>query len=157
MEAKFEMKGLKELNKELKRLPEDFRTKALNGATAAATRHLRDLAIAKAPSDTGNLKTAIKAFKAPKKEQYSKWVSIQKVGIKKGKITILTRGKKRRTKSAYYALYIEEGGSKMKGDNIQPFIRPAFLQGRAESIRIFTKILDKKIAFYQRKIARLRK
>lgn len=154
MDVKFEMKGLAGLNKELKRLPEDFRTKALNGATAASTRHLRDIAIRNAPSDTGNLKTAIKSGKAPKKEQFSKWTAIHKVTLKKGRVTILTRGKKRRSTSGYYGRFVEEGTKKMPA---RPFMRPAFMQGRAESVRIFTKILDKKIAFYQRKIARLRK
>jgi HK97 gp10 family phage protein len=155
MDANFEIKGLKKLNQELKALPEDFRSKALNGAVATSTRLLRDHAIRFAPVDTGNLKGAIFSGKAPKKEQYSKWVAKYRVGVrKKGKVTILSRGKKRRSTSTYYARFLEDGTAKYGGD---PFMRPAFHLGKHESVRTFKRILEKKIAFYNRKIQRLRK
>jgi HK97 gp10 family phage protein len=152
MEAKFEIKGLDALNKELKRLPEDFRTKALNGAVGTAARLLRDEAIKNVPVDTGNLRTAIRA---QKKKSYSKYIGLYQVNINpKGKITVLTRGKGRRSTSTYYARMVENGTMKMTA---RPFMRPAFMGRRADAIRTFQKILDKKIGFYQRKIARLAK
>lgn len=156
MDASFKIKGLKELNIELKKLPDDMRTKALNGALLASTKLLKEMVIAKVPTDTGNLKGAIKAGRAPKKEQVSKWNPKYKVSVKKkGKIKILTRGKKRRTSSTYYARYLEEGTSKLH--TAKPFVRPAFIAGRNRSIDVFKKALDKKIAFYNRRLQRLRK
>ena len=155
MDATFKIKGLDELNKELKKLPEDMRTKALNGALLASTKIMKERAISYVDVDTGNLRGAIKAGRAPKKQQISKWNPKYKVSIKKkGKVTILTRGKKRRTSSTYYARYLEEGTSKMQP---KPFMRPAFISTRASAVRTFSKILDKKIAFYNRKLQRLRK
>lgn len=164
MEANFKIKGLDELNKELKRLPEDFRNKALAGAVGSASRILRDQAIAFAPSDTGNLKGAIRA---QKKKSPSKYLGIYQVNVKKkGKVTILrtARGKKakakgeaikrgnRSTNSTYYARMVEEGTSKMAA---RPFMRTAFALKRQAAVAEFTKQLDKKIKFYQRKIARM--
>ncbi len=152
MEAKFEIKGLDALNKELKKLPEDFRTKALNGAVGTAARLLRDEAIKNVPVDTGNLKTAIRA---QKKKSHSKYIGLYKVNVNpKGKITVLTRGKGRRSTSTYYARMVEDGTMKMRP---RPFMRPAFIGRRKDAIQTFQKILDKKIGFYQRKIARLAK
>ena len=161
MEAKFEIKGLDALNKELKRLPEDFRTKALNGAVGTAARLLRDEAIKNVPVDTGNLRTAIRA---QKKKSYSKYIGLYQVNINpKGKITVLTRGKGRRSTSTYYAKMIEDGHLTRNKTGprrmvpAKPFMRSAFMMRRADAIRTFQKILDKKIGFYQRKIARLAK
>lgn len=150
MDADFNIRGLKELNKELKSLPEDFRTKSLNGAVAASARVLRNEAIKNAPSDTGNLKTAIRA---QKKRSKTKYIGLYQVNVKpKGKVTILTRGKKRRSNSTYYARFLEDGTKKMPP---QPFMRPAFMSKREESVRTFRKVLDRKIRLSQKKIRNL--
>ena len=154
VDANFKIKGLDALNKELKKLPDDMRTKALNGALLASTKILKDRAIAYVPVDTGNLRGAIKAGRAPKKQQVSKWNPKYKVSIKKkGKVTILSRGKKRRSNSTFYARIVEEGSSKMQP---RPFMRQAFISTRGQAVRVFAKILDKKIAFFNKKLQRLR-
>jgi HK97 gp10 family phage protein len=165
MDAKFEIKGLKELNKELKALPDDFRNKALAGAVGAASRVIRDTAITLVPTDTGNVKGAIRA---QKKKSPSIWLSKYQVNVNpKGKVTILRtrRSKKDRKRgvaikrnnasssSTYYAKFIEEGTAKMPA---RPFMRTAFALKKVEAVETFKRILDKKIRFYQRKIARLR-
>jgi HK97 gp10 family phage protein len=157
MDANFEIKGLKKLNQELKALPEDFRSKALNGAVAAATRPMRDDAIRLVSKSSGNLASAIFAGKAPKKKQFSKWVSQWRVSIrKKGKIRVTSRGNGKTSywRNTTYAKYLEEGSSKSSGDS---FMRVAFHIGKRTSVRTFKRILEKKIAFYNRKIQRLRK
>lgn len=161
MDVDFKINGLKELNRELKALPEDMRNKALNGAVGAATRVLRDEAIQNAPVDSGNLKSAIFSGIAPKSKRFSKWVSMYRVGIRKrGKITPLSQGGKKRSNLAYYAKFIEEGGF-FRGGRVprpaQPFMRPAFDSKKEEAVRTFRTVLGKRVAFYQRKIARLRK
>ena len=151
MDANFKIKGLKELNKELKSLPSDMRNKALAGATGAAARLIRDQAISNAPDDTGNLKGAIRS---QKKKGRSKWVSKYQVNIKpKGKITILTRGKNRRSNSTYYARFIEDGTVKHPA---APFMRPAYQAKKEQAVQEFKRVLSKKIDFYNRKIKRLR-
>ena len=151
MDANFKIKGLKELNKLLKSLPEDFRSKALAGAVGAASRVIRDKAIENVPIDSGNLKTAIRA---QKKKSPSKWLGKYQVNINpKGKITVLGRGKKGRSTATYYGRMVEEGTSKQSA---QPFMRTAFALKKQEAVRVFSVVLDKKIGFYQRKIKRLR-
>ena len=157
MDANFKIKGLDELNKELKRLPENFRTSALNGATKMATIPLKEAAVAFVPVGTGNLKESIMAGLAPKKERVSKWESKHKVKIKpKGKIKV-KRWRKGQgsymTSTTFYARMVEEGTSKMPA---RPFMRTAFTLKRRESVAKFREALDKKIAFYNRKIQRLR-
>lgn len=155
MQFDYKIEGLKELNRELKALPEDMRNKALNGATGAAARVIRDEAIQNAPVDSGNLKSAIFSGIAPKGRRFSKWVSMYRVGIRKrGKITVLGRGKNKRSNSTYYARFLEDGTAKMSA---QPFMRPAFDSKKEEAVRTFRTVLGKRVAFYQRKIARLRK
>lgn len=151
MDANFEIKGLKELNKELKALPVDFRNKALAGAVGASSRVIRDQAKELVAEDTGNLKQAIRA---QKKKSPSIWISKYQVNVNpRGKVTILTRGKKRRSTATYYAIFIEEGTSKMPA---KPFMRVAFAFKKQEAVQTFRRILDKKVKFYQRKIERLR-
>jgi len=141
MEAKFEIKGLAALNKELKALPDDFRNKALQSATRAATKLLELEAKELAPKKTGNLAQSIVTKKV---RSHSKWVGMYKV-------TINRRGKRAR---AHYAHMVENGTVKQPA---QPFMRPAFQSKKEEAVRTFRNILEKKIAFYQRKIERLRK
>lgn len=152
MDASFQIKGLDALNKELKRLPEDFRSKALNGAVGVAARLLRDEAIKNVPVDTGNLKTAIRS---QKKKAHSKYIGLYQVNVNpKGKVTSLSRGKSRRSTSTYYHRFVEDGTVKQPA---RPYMRPAFMSKRAEAVKTFGRILDKKIGFYQRKIARIAK
>lgn len=150
MEASFEIKGLSELNKLLKDLPEDFRAKSLASAVGGASRLIRDEAKRLVPSDTGNLKGAIRA---QKKKSPSKYIGKYQVNINpKGKVTILSRGKNRRSTSTYYGRMVEEGTSKMSP---RPFMRTAFAFKKRDAVIEFQRILDKKIAFYQRKIERI--
>lgn len=153
MNASMEIKGLKELNKELKKLPKDIRTKTLNFAVGKSARMLRDLAIQMVPVDTGNLKSAIVAGLAPKRERVSQWESKYRVKVKpKGKITVLTRGKSRRSNSTYYARMVEEGTSKMPA---RPFMRPAFQLGRGMAVQMFSTNLNKRIIAANKKIGRI--
>lgn len=150
MSFNFEINGLKELNKELKKLPEEFRVKSLAAAAGAAARVVRDEAKRLAPVDTGNLQGAIRV---QKKKSPSKYLAKYQVNVKpKGKVTIITRGKKNRNNSTYYAQFIEEGTAKMPA---RPFMRTALAFKKREAVKKFRKVLDRKIALSNRKIARL--
>jgi len=141
MDASFKIEGLDKLNKELKALPEDFRNKALQSTTRAATKLIQLEATELAPKKTGNLSQSIVTKKV---RSHSKWVAMYKV-------TINRRGKKAK---AHYAHMVENGTVKQPA---QPFMRPAYERKQKEAVEHFKMILAKKIAFYQRKIARLRK
>ena len=150
MDANFKIRGLNQLNKELKLLPEDLRNKALNGAVGAAARVLRDEAMRNVPVDTGNLKGAIRS---QKKKTPSKYIGKHQVNIKpRGRVTILTRGRNRRSSSTYYAKFIEEGSSKTPA---RPFMRTAFAAKRGDSVKTFQKTLDRRIVLAQKRIKRL--
>ena len=151
MEAKFDIKGLKELNKELKKLPDDFRAKALNNSVLHAAKVPMQEAINLVPRDSGNLASAIRVSK---RKTHSKWVSKYSVNIKsKGKITVLGRGKNKRSNSTYYARFLEDGTSKHPP---APFMRPAFERKKEEAVKVFAERLDKRITFFNNKIKRLR-
>lgn len=160
MKTQFKIKGLKELNKELKRLPEDFRNKSLNNAVLHAAKVPMLEAIILAPKDSGNLASAIRVSK---RKTHSKWLSKYSVNVKsRGKITVLGRGKKKRSNSTYYALMVEEGHRTSKGGGKgkiapSPFMRPAFERKKDESVRVFAARLEKRITFFNNKIKRLRK
>lgn len=160
MKADFKIKGLKELNRELKQLPEDFRNKALNNSVLHAAKVPMQEAIALAPRDSGNLASAIRVSK---RKSHSKWVSKYAVNVKsKGKITVLGRGKNKRSNSTYYALMVEEGHKTSKGGgkgwvSARPFMRPAFMRKRREAVSVFAKRLDQRITFFNNKIKRLSK
>ena len=141
MEAEFNIKGLAALNKELKRLPEDFSKKALAGAVGAAARLLRDAAKDNVPVNTGNLKSALRA---KKKKTHSKYISNYAANIKsKGANGV----------PSYYGFIVENGSNKMPA---RPFMRTAFDENREQAVMVFNRILDKKIKFYQRKIERMK-
>lgn len=140
MEVNFEIKGLDKLNQELKLLPEDFRTKALNSAVRAAAVDPMLEAKLLVPKKSGNLASAIYVAKV---KSASKWIGKYSVKIKK-------KGNKG---YAYYAHMVENGTSKMPA---QPFMRVAFERRKQAAVIIFGNTLRKKIDFYNRKIQRLR-
>jgi len=138
-DVSFEIKGLKELNRELKQLPEDFRTKALNTAVRNMANVIKDQAVENAPKASGFLASSIKTKIAPKKSRFSKYISRYIV---------------RPSKNAYYAHMIEDGTVKQPA---QPFMRPAFMAKKEAAVRKFREVLDRRIFLANRKIKSLQK
>lgn len=152
MEFSFKINGLRELNKELKALPQDFRDRSLNNATLKATQVIRDEAVSLVPKDTENLARAIRS---QKQKSGSSWISKYQVNINpRGKVTSITRGRNHRSNSTYYSKFLEEGTRKMSP---RPFMRPAFDSKKEQAVRVFKEVLSKKISFYQRKLQRVTK
>ena len=148
MDASFKMLGLDKLNKELKKIPEEFRTKSLASSTRAASVVFVKKAKINVVKDSGSLESAIRT---QKKKSPSKWLSKYQVNInprRKKKALALGKG------SIYYGNMVENGTSKMAA---QPFMRPAFASEKENSVRQFGKTLDKKITLSNKKLGRLRK
>lgn len=164
MEAEFRIRGLSELNRELKRLPPDFRNKAQGNATLKAAQVLRDEVQLLAPKDTGNYAGAIRA---QKKRSVSQFETRYQVNVNpRGKVTILgrkgvtsgryvhRRKSVRRNNSTYYGPFLEDGTSKMSP---RPHFRPGFDNKKRAAVQEFAKVLNKRVRFYQRKLIRLKK
>jgi len=148
MDASFKMLGLAELNKELKKIPEEFRVKNLASSTRAASVVFVKKAKSNVKKDSGSLESAIRT---QKKKSHSKWLSKYQVNINpRRKKSALSLG----NGSIYYGHMIEDGTSKMAA---QPFMRPAFSSEKENSVRQFSKTLTKKIALSNKKLGRLRK
>ena len=137
MQAKFEIKGLKKLNKELKKLPEDFRKKALNTSVRTAAKIGAERARELVPVESGFLKSGIIVSK---QKEFSKWFSQYNVKIVK--------------KKSRYAPIIEYGSVKQPA---QPFMRVAYEQRKEAMVVTFGNKLRQQIDFFNRKINRMQK
>jgi len=151
MDASFKINGLKELNIELKKLPDDFRNKSLNGATSAAARVPKNYAQSIVAVDTGTLK---KAIRVKKMKSPSKYLSRYQVNINpKAKVVLGDSSKKKGINAKRYGNMVENGTVKM---GARPFLRPAYAFKKEEAVEVFRKVLARKIALYKKKIASLR-
>lgn len=152
-EVSVEVLGLKELNKLLKALPDDFRTKALNTATRDSANVFKDGAKANVPKATGRLSNAITTRKT---KSPSKWISRYDTKLRtREKIVISRKGKRRSVMAVYYGFIVEYGNN--KGMAARPFMRTAFDHKAPAAIKVFSKRLNNRIKFYQRKLAKLNK
>ena len=122
-----EIKGLKQLSAELKRLPDKLRGKTLDNAAAAGARVIRDRAKnTYVPVDTGALKASIVVRKD--RELSGKNYSTYNVGYLK--------------KKAPYGGFVELGTSKMAP---QPYLRPAIETEQNNAIDAVAVVLRKKL------------
>lgn len=127
-DIRLEIKGLKELNNLLNKLPDKIAKKPLQNALRAGGNVVVKAAKAKAPVDTGLLRDSI-AVKQAK----------QKTGAVHYQVGVYQKiGKKR----PFYAHMIEFGTSKMSP---KPFMRPAWEETKAEVLRTFSVRLAKSI------------
>ena len=132
----FKVNGLKEMERSLKKLPDNLRDKALKNASAAGARVIRKEAIRLAPSRTGRLKDNIVVSRSFK--QRGRRVRL------KGAVVIGIRGVSR-----YYAHLVEFGFSR---GTPQPFMRPAFDNKADEALRAIAKKLSKEIVKQAKKL-----
>lgn len=143
-----EVKGLSELNKALKELPDRIAKNVLRGAVNAGAAVIRQEAKANAPVYTGDvaqghpppgtLKKAISQAQARKlSNQVQQTVH---VGVRQGKSAKKT--KKGALLDAYYWWFVENGTSKMAA---RPFLRPAFEGKKTEAVKAIEEYLAKRI------------
>lgn len=145
----FTVEGLKELDRLLRALPEKVAGNALATAVSAGARVIRDEAIARAPVDTGALKSQI-FTKRLRSSSAAEKMSI--VGVRGGLAKYANTKKNRRSGKAgqayktdgktFYWKFIEFGTSKMAA---KPFLRPAFDAKEHEAVKAMTDKLDERI------------
>ncbi len=157
--------GLKELQKELKKLPDEISVKFVKQAMTKAVKPIVTRATAAAPVDTGRLQMLVgvsaRIVKGIKGRQdrvdvrvgplvSSKRQIANKLKKKaEGKIqgTVLTSG-------AWYGHFVEYGTTSQPA---QPFLRPAFDAGKEEFIATFTAEVREKLDRYYAKLPNTRK
>ena len=145
----FSIDGLKELDRQLRALPERVAGNALATAVSAGARVIRDEVIARAPVDTGALKSQIftKRLRSPSASEKMSIVGVRgglakyaktKKNVRSGKAgqAYKTNGK------TFYWKFIEFGTSKMAA---HPFLRPAFDAKEQEAVKAITDKLDERI------------
>lgn len=150
-----EAKGLKELQKELKRLPEELSASFVKSAMLKAVEPVLQEARRRAPVDSGRLqlmqaKSAKIMPRAGKilirvgtkflgKRQITK--SLEKKAAGKSKGTVLTH-------NAYYDFMVEYGTRFQKA---QPYLRPAFDGKKEEFVAVFREQVRVKLDAYYKK------
>lgn len=132
--GRVEIKGLKELTKQLKKLPKDLQRKELRAAALAGAGQVRDEARKMAPVKTGRVKEDIRARYKPRQGPAD---MIYMVGVVD-----------RKKHTAYWWRFNEFG---TKHQPARPFMRPAFDMVQNRIIRIFKERLKKGIDRYNRK------
>lgn len=145
----FSIDGLKELDRQLRALPERVAGNALATAVSAGARVIRDEVIARAPVDTGALKSQIftKRLRSPSASEKTSIVGVRgglakyantKRNVRSGKAgqSYKTNGK------TFYWKFIEFGTSKLAA---YPFLRPAFDAKEQEAVKAMTDKLDERI------------
>ena len=137
-----EVKGLKELDEFLKRLPEQIQRKALMQATAAGARVLRDSARGRVPV-RANPPSPIKVSKGATKGRMPGFLraSIGTWRIKKGASGTVTYGVGSRG-YAFYGKFLEFG---TKYITARPFLRPALDSSYLWAIEAVASVLKQKI------------
>ena len=145
----FKVEGLQELDRQLRALPERVAGNALATAVSAGARVIRNEAMARAPVDTGALKSQIftKRLRSPSPSEKMSIVGVRsglakyantKRNVRSGKAgkTYKTDGK------TFYWKFIEFGTSKMAA---KPFLRPAFDAKEQDAVLAITEKLDERI------------
>lgn len=157
-----DVKGLKELQQALLRLPIEVQDRPLKSAVSAAAKIVQDEVHRRAPlGATGNLRKAVYRTRSRSRSAVGKETYI--IGIRQGKAkyanTKFNRSKNRVGKTyktqgeAYYWRFIEFGRPN-QGVAARPFIRPAFEAKRTEAI---TKFSEKMKQAIERTAARLKR
>jgi HK97 gp10 family phage protein len=138
--VRIEVKGLRELGERMRALSKDVNTKIARAATNAGAQVIKKLAQQKAPvSDPsvtpnippGNLRDNIYVRRNTKTRLTSQHV-----------VTVRHKGKKLIGKPYQVGVYNEFGTVKMAA---QPFMRPAFNQGKGQALEAIKKRLLQRI------------
>ena len=128
-----DIKGMDQLLKSLKVLPDRIQKNVLVGAIRAGTKPMLTEAKNKVPQNTGNLKKSLGVIRAKTRD--------------KTKVIFTISPRKGGKNDGWYAHMVEFGTSK---DRPQPFMRPAFETKASESISAvrdyMAKRIDKEIA-----------
>ncbi len=120
MSLKIKIEGLDELDKAIRKLPQNIQKRVLKGALRAGGRVIVKDAKQRVPVDSGTLKKSIVVVTGRSKEGALMFVTTKS--------------------SAFYSHLIEFGTSKMRP---QPFLRPAFDNTQEEVIQaIGDKLAD---------------
>lgn len=127
--ATVKVHGLKELQRELKRLPDHLQKRAIRGAVKAGAMKVRKEARNAAAEDTGNLKQNIRVRVSRKRGQDR---VTYRVGV---------------TKDAFYGMFLEFGTKKMAP---RPFLRPALDEHYRRVIEIVRERLARAIRQYRK-------
>ncbi len=145
----FTLTGLNELAQQLQHLPDKLAGKILDRAVGAGARLIRDEVKARAPVDTGALRSQIFC----KREHHdSAFESIYVVGVRNGVAHYANNVRNRRMNRAgqtynnagatYYWRFLEFGTRKMAA---HPFLRPAFDAKNNEAVKVITETLDQQL------------
>ncbi len=132
-----QIKGLKELDARLKKLPDVVQRRILGAATAAAARVVQKSAKSQAPAKTGRLK---KNIVVRTKRTRTGTVS---------RVTLRTKGKGTDPKNAYYGRFVEFGTKKQAA---RPFLRPAFDSNVNQAIQTMRKKIAQRLEAEARKL-----
>jgi HK97 gp10 family phage protein len=133
-----EVKGLRELRRDLKRLPKLIRNRVLHSALRAAAKPIVDSARARVPVKSGLIRRSIVVRKT--KKQYRTSRAQVSIGVEKGR---RTKGSKKVDFSdPFYWRFVEFGTIHQAA---QPFLRPAIDAQKFATFEIFKKALKKGI------------
>jgi HK97 gp10 family phage protein len=150
--AEIKVHGLSDLDRRLRRLPDQVRRVTLVKAIKAGAEPILTGALARVPRDTGLLARSLKT-KFTRRGIFRVAAQVGVFGDKRarrrGKATIATvriKGKvfqaRRDPDDPYYARFVEMGTSKM---GARPFLRPAFDGGKEQSVQLQAKVLREEI------------
>lgn len=131
--------GLKELGEALSLLSTDIQNKIARAATNAAAQVIKNEAIRRAPSDTGNLRKNIIVKRLPAGEA-SPLTSQYMVTVRQGKLTKKQAGSG--LQDAFYGRFVEFGTVKMPP---RPYLRPAFDQKKTDAVDAMKPRLKQRI------------
>lgn len=135
---RIKVEGLAELGAAMRSLSSDVQKKIARAATNAGAQAIRKIAVTKAPKDTGNLRKNIIVKRIPPNE--TNLASQHIVTVRQGRLT--DRQKERGLEDAFYAKFVEFGTVKMSA---QPFLRPAFDQGKEPAVQAIKQRLKARI------------
>lgn len=136
MASTVKIAGLREFGERMKALGSDVAKKVARSATNAAAQTIKKPAIAKAPSDTGNLKKNIIVRRIPETKLTSEHI----VTVRQGKLT--EKQKSKGLQDAFYARFVEFGTVKM---GPRPFLRPAFDENKTKAVDAMVKRIKQRI------------
>lgn len=121
-----EVKGLEDVLKKLKKLPEKIQKRVVTGAIRAGSKPIIQEAKNLVPTKTGTLKKSIGVVKRRSRDKNITHFSV--APLKK--------------KGGWYAHFVEFGTSKMSA---KPFMRPSFEKKGEESIKFVREYMKKRV------------
>lgn len=158
MHARFEIKGLPEMLKTLKKLPAEFQKRAEAGALRAGAREIAKEVTNRVAVDSGNLRRSIGVSVRSGRGKFGKGVA--RIGPRSGflhpnpkNVTGRKRGKGKRIDAPEYAWYLEKGTPKQAA---RPFIRPALDASRSDVRQAMANGLEKYLERLVRRLAKKR-